>query len=629
MHRTNRVWTWGAAGLMAVGFAASAAWTQENIPQPPPAAAPAQPVSVNALVVPINSTKRVGMSTKKPIRSATMDKENIARVQAIQDDPNSVLVIGLQAGTSRLRLVDTAGAEEAIDVVVELDIEVVKSVLKRAFPTASVEPIPTGTNTIVLVGTVAHAEEIEAILRVAQGVLATGVPASGQGTGGYAGGGGITVVNALTVGGVRQVQLDVVIAAVGRTELRNFGVNFTVGGTSAFGGSLIGTLTQPGQQVGGAGAGGAGGGGMGIGGLGGLGLANTSSVLLGPQQFLQSLTPGGRTNLVFGIVPAQINGFIQALREEKIAKLLAEPRLVTMSGRRASFNSGGQQALPVVTGGSAAGGVNAVGSELIPFGTRLDFLPIVLGNGKIFLDVQTSVSSLNAANGFINNGIVVQGRDEQTVRTSVMMEPGQTFAIGGLIQNEVQGNTLKTPVLGDLPFIGPLFSTIAYDEKERELVILVTPYLVDPMDCKQAPCKLPGMETRSPDDFELFLELILEAPRGQREVFPNKKYKAAWTNDPTADQFPCGGAQCPTPCLDGRCGKCSRCRGGCTTGACGTTPCGSGSCGSPATPAPAPAPTPAPAPVPAGKVTPAANEAMPDDMPPIQPAIIPPTPGSQ
>ena len=222
--------------------------------------------------------------------------------------------------------------------------------------------------------------------------------------------------------------------------------------------------------------------------------------------------------------------------------MLAEPRLVTLSGRPATFLSGGQQAVPEVTASGVGGGT--VGTRFEPFGTQLTFLPIVLGNGKIYLEVEPVISQLNANNGFIIGGVAVPGRDEQRVRTAIMMEPGQTFAIGGLIQNEVGGNTTKTPILGDLPFIGPFWSTVAHTETEREVVVLVTPYLVDPMDCRQAPCKLPGFETRTPDDFELFLELILEAPRGQREVFPNKKYRPAWMNDPLADKFPCGGIEC-------------------------------------------------------------------------------------
>ena len=574
MHRKHPLLNWLAGGLLGVGLTASPGAAQKP---PPPVAPPVTPAPTpgpgigigpgpaataaknNAFVVAINSTKRLSMMSKRPIRSVVNEKDNVCRIQAIQDDPTSVLVVGLQAGSSRVTLTDDQGGVETVDVVVELDIDSIRSVLRRAFPTANVEPIPTGTNTILLVGNVAHAEEIEAILRVAQGVLANGVPGGGAGPAGQGQGQGvITVVNGMTVGGVRQVQLDVVIAQVNRSKLRNFGVNFTINGTQVFGGSLIGNLTTPGTTSGGGG--------------GAAGVAGPT--LLGPQSFLNSLTPGPATNIVAGIVPARTNIFIQALKQERLAKLLAEPKLVTLSGRPATFLSGGQQAVPQVTGGGTSGGV--VGTSFEPFGTQLTFLPIVYGNGKIYLEVEPTISVLNAANGFAIGGTIVQGRNEQRVRTSVMMEPGQTFAIGGLIQTEVDAATNKTPVLGDIPFIGTAFSTVSYTESETELVVLVTPYLVDAMDCRQAPCKLPGFETRTPDDYELFLELILEAPRGQREVFQDKKYRAAWTNDPTANKFPCGG------------GACTNGNGG------GTGGCANGSCGQPAagpTPAAPAAPT--------------------------------------
>jgi pilus assembly protein CpaC len=595
MHRTHHVLYWLTAGLVGLGLAVvgdAAAQAPATPPVPAPSAAPRP----NAFVVAINSTKRLSMTTRRPIRSVNNEKDTIARIQAIQDDPTSVLVVGLQAGSSRVTMVDDQGTTEALDVVVELDIDAIRTVLRRAFPTAAVEPIPTGTNTILLVGNVAHAEEIEAILRVAQGVLVSGVPASGGG-GAAQGSGTVTVVNGMTVGGVRQVQLDVVIAQVNRSKLRNFGVNFTVVGTTAFGGSLIGSLTQAGTASGG--GGGAGGGG-----------AAGGPTLLGPAAVLRALTPAPTTNIVAGVVPAGTNVFIQALKQESLAKLLAEPKLITLSGRPATFNSGGQQAVPQVTGGGTSGGV--VGTTFEPFGTSLTFLPIVYGNGKIYLEVESQVSNLNAANGFAIGGTIVQGRNEQRTRTSVMMEPGQTFAIAGLIQTEVNAATNKTPILGDIPFIGPAFSTITYNEQETELVILATPYLVDPEDCRQAPCKLPGFETRTPDDFELFLELILEAPRGQREVFPNKKYKAAWLNDPSAAQYPCGGTNCGT-------GTCGKGAGGCAT-------CGQAALAAPAAPvAPAEVPAAKSSPTPSVPVVPASSGAAATGLADIVPAVyLPP-----
>src|SRR5207245_4977240 len=101
--------------------------------------------------------------------------------------------------------------------------------------------------------------------------------------------------------------------------------------------------------------------------------------------------------------------------------------------------------------------------------------------------------------------------------------------------------TEKVPVLGDLPFFGTMFSSKSYQETEEEVVIVVTPYLVDAESCDQRPRVLPGQETRTPDDFELFLEGILEAPRGPREVFHDCTYVPAYKNGPSAELYPCSG----------------------------------------------------------------------------------------
>jgi Flp pilus assembly secretin CpaC len=120
----------------------------------------------------------------------------------------------------------------------------------------------------------------------------------------------------------------------------------------------------------------------------------------------------------------------------------------------------------------------------------------------------------------------VPGFDEQSIRTSIVLESGQTFAIGGLIQTSVNGSTRKVPVLGELPFISSAFSAVSHNEQEQELIILVTPHLVDPMDCNQVPSGCPPGNAKS-DDFELYLESMSELPRGQRNVFEGKHYKAA------------------------------------------------------------------------------------------------------
>jgi pilus assembly protein CpaC len=137
---------------------------------------------------------------------------------------------------------------------------------------------------------------------------------------------------------------------------------------------------------------------------------------------------------------------------------------------------------------------------------------------------------------------VVPGRVTNRVNTTVELEAGQTFVIGGLIQNQITATILKVPVLGDLPFLGAAFSSKSYQETEQEVLVLVTPWLVDAMACDQRPQVLPGQETRRPDDFELFLENLIEVPRGPRDVCQNHRYVAAYKNSPSSAMFPCAGA---------------------------------------------------------------------------------------
>jgi pilus assembly protein CpaC len=140
----------------------------------------------------------------------------------------------------------------------------------------------------------------------------------------------------------------------------------------------------------------------------------------------------------------------------------------------------------------------------------------------------------------------------------VELEDGQTYLIGGLIQHTVTANTSKVPIIGEIPFLGAAFSRKFFSDEEHELVILVTPHLVDAQSCDQVVKMLPGQETRTPDDFELFLEGILEAPRGPREVCTDGSYVPAFKNSPTASVYPCGGNG-----GNGKCGTqgCATCQG--------------------------------------------------------------------
>jgi pilus assembly protein CpaC len=494
---------WGRLVLVLLaGTLTAVGRGQDNAPRP------------SALVVPINGTVRLQMTTRRPIRTVVNPKENVVNIRTVVGDPTTVLVIGQQPDVTRIELTDVDGRTETYEVIVQADIEYLRTQLRRAVPTANVVPIPTSNNTVILSGTVARAEDVAVVRGVVQSV-------------------GFQYVDAMRVAGVQQVQLDVIVARVQRADLRSMSYNFLVNSQNFFLGSTVGNSVS--QPL-----------------LAGVGGQLNASFLGQTLAGVPGSPNGTPTNIITGVLHngwGYIN-FLNALRIESLAKLVAEPRLVTITGRPASFLDGGEQAVPQPAGFGVAG------VTFQQFGTQLNFIPIVLGNGKIRLEVQPEVSVLSSQGAVSIQGTSVQGRVTQRVNTTVELESGQTFVIGGLIQNQVQANTNKVPILGDLPFLGAFFSSKSFQETETELVVLVTPWLVDPQSCDQLAKVLPGMETRRPDDFELFLEGLIEAPRGPRQVFQHGHYVAAYKNSPSSAFMPCAGkGQCgPTGCGPLGCG---------------------------------------------------------------------------
>jgi Flp pilus assembly secretin CpaC len=172
-------------------------------------------------------------------------------------------------------------------------------------------------------------------------------------------------------------------------------------------------------------------------------------------------------------------GFVSALRQGGLAKVLAEPRLVTLNGRPASFLAGGELAVPVPAD------KGQVGVQFEEFGTRLKFLPIVLGNGRIRLEVEPEVSRLVPASGTSSNGTMVPGRVTDRINTTIELEDGQTFVIGGLTQRNVQALLTRVPVFGEVPLLAAFFTSKSYHETETELLILLTPTIVSPARAPQ------------------------------------------------------------------------------------------------------------------------------------------------
>ena len=226
------------------------------------------------------------------------------------------------------------------------------------------------------------------------------------------------------------------------------------------------------------------------------------------------LDHGGTT--VFGIFQdANFQFLLNALRINGVLKFLAEPNLVTMSGFQASFLAGGEFPVPVPQV-SGAGVAPTVTVRFKEFGVRLGFVPYVIDQDVIRLTVVPEVSQIDftIAVTLVAGGSPVPGLNVRRALTTVELKQGQTLAIAGLLQVTLSGTTNRIPGLGDLPIIGPLFSNTTGSRVEKELVVLVTPYLVEGMDKDQVP-PTPGDEVKEPNDLEFFFLNRIEARTGR------------------------------------------------------------------------------------------------------------------
>lgn len=494
-------------GLAAVaGFHLTGATPAVGQPKAQPAAKDAAGKAASVrfgktgeLLVPLG-----GLVKFEPKRGAgiTVSGTEVGDDQIIQtrpdpDDPNAILIVGSNSGVTRLTFTLSNNTKIEYEVVVQPDYELLKKVIQRAVPTASVEVLPGIGSGIILTGYVNKPSDADIITRISQSATGGGGGAAGSNR----------VINAIQVGGPQHVMIEVVVAQVNRSELRTRGADFFINGTSGSFSSTISNL-----------------------------ISSTTASFTG----IAGAQVAPDANLRVGIVSSQFFLALRALRSEGLTKILSEPKITTQSGRPAIIRSGGQQAVLSATGG----GLGSISVQLEQVGTTLEVLPIVYGDGKIYLEINPSIRARNDGLGIQTAAGFSPGFTEQSTRATVVLESGQTFAIGGLLETSTQAVNTKVPFIGDLPFVGTAFSNVRYDEREQELVVLVTPRLVDALDCTQVPRRLPGRETRTPDDYELFLEGLIEAPRGQRQVWNGRCYNAAYKCDPTYGIFPAKGAIC-------------------------------------------------------------------------------------
>ncbi len=288
--------------------------------------------------------------------------------------------------------------------------------------------------------------------------------------------GGPNVINNMRVPGEQQVSLRVVVAEVNRAAARSIGLNFSFinnRGIQVFGQETGGLLTGGGVASG----------------------------------------AGGLVNLPVNLDNGQIPIAINALRTLNYARSLAEPNLTTMNGQTATFFAGGQFPVPVLGGFGALGGVGGLqGVQFVPFGVQLSFNPIITDRDRIRLTVNATVSTRDNSQSTNVGGSNVPGLNARTFSTTIELREGQTMAVAGLIQTNTGATSSRVPFFGDLPVVGRLASFQQTSSGEQELVVLVTPELIHPLEPGEVP-PLPGCDVFEPGDLEFYLLGRLESRR--------------------------------------------------------------------------------------------------------------------
>ncbi len=295
------------------------------------------------------------------------------------------------------------------------------------------------------------------------------------------------IINLIHVPGVQQVLLKVRIAELNRTGLREIGAD--AGWIDPSKGTILGTKISSATVSA-----------MTALGMGGLVGSSTGST--------------GPSSTAFGIFPSgDFAVILRALRQNNLATILAEPNLIALSGHKANFLAGGEFPIPVPQGG--AGATSNTTIEFREFGVRLDFLPFVTDEETIRLSVVPEVSRIDntLATTLVVGGSPVPGLNTRRASTTVELRQGQTLAIAGLLQVELEGTTNRIPGLGDLPYLGPFFSNTTHKRVEKEMLVLVTPYLVEPLEESQVG-PLPGQHIMDPTDKEFYFQNRIEGRTG-------------------------------------------------------------------------------------------------------------------
>jgi pilus assembly protein CpaC len=375
--------------------------------------------------------KSLLINTTERLKRISVTDPAIAYAQVIT--PTQILVHGKTPGEISLLIWDELERYRSFDLRVDVDVSACADEEKRVFPDEQISVTPSRA-AIVLSG---HVSTEDVAKRAAE--LASAYSPK--------------VVNVLTFGpvGAQEVLLQVKFAEVDRTVLNQLGINFISTGAT----NTIGTVTT-GQ-------------------FGGFGAQTISPSVNGTPGATSSSTVSNVLNLFVFRPDINFGAVIEALETKNLLQILAEPNLIAVNGKEASFLAGGQFPFPIVQPGA---GFTAVTISFKDFGVRLQFTPVITPNGNIHLKVAPEVSTLDFANALTISGFTVPALSTRKAETEFELQDGQSFVIAGLMDNRLTDIYNKIPGLGDIPILGNFFRSKSVQRSNSELMVLCTVHRV-------------------------------------------------------------------------------------------------------------------------------------------------------
>ena len=425
---------------------------QNAVPQPStaqPQTSAQQNVSSEGQALHILVGKSVVVNVQAPITRVLSSNPSV--IETLATSPTEIVVEGRAAGSSSLILWDQSGRSQMLDVIVDVDVSGLRSAIERSYPDQHIDVQADGGR-LILTGKVTDPKMIEDLTKMS-------TVYSNQ------------VVNSLTLGIFhdRQVLLEVKFAEVDRTKFAQFGVNLLSTGA----GNTLGSTTT-GQ-------------------FGGIGAQHITDIA-GPGTHGGPFTTDQTINNVLNIFlfrfDIHFGAVIQDLEQKSVLQILAEPNLMALNGQKATFLAGGEFPFPLVQPGN---GFTAVTIQFKPFGVKLDFTGNISNDGTIRLHVAPEVSTLDFTNALAIQGFTVPAISTRRAETDIELKDGQSFGIAGLLDNRAQTQLNKIPGIADIPVLGQLFRSRNINKSKTELLVLVTPHIVDPVHTTTPPPANPNL----------------------------------------------------------------------------------------------------------------------------------------